>query len=33
MKIAHIYLTKEQRNYYLDLLNRGYNIRNEGQNI
>ena len=30
MKIAHIYLTKEQRNYYLDLLNRGYDIRNEG---
>ena len=21
MKIAHVYLTKEQRNYYLDLLN------------
>ena len=30
MKIAHIYLTKEQRNYYLDLLNKGYDIRNEG---
>ena len=30
MKIAHVYLTKEQRNYYLDLLNKGYDIRNEG---
>ena len=30
MKIAHIYLTKEQRSYYLDLLNKGYDIRNEG---
>ena len=30
MKIAHIYLTKEQRNYYLDLLNKGYDIRNDG---
>lgn len=30
MKIAYVYLTKEQRNYYLDLLNKGYDIRNEG---
>ena len=30
MKIAHIYLTKEQRNYYLDLLNKGYDIRKDG---
>ena len=30
MKIAHIYLAKEQRNYYLDLLNKGYDIRNDG---
>jgi len=30
MKIAHVYLTKGQRNYYLDLLNKGYDIRNEG---
>ena len=30
MKIAQIYLTKEIRNYYLDILNKGYDIRNEG---
>ena len=30
MKISHIYLTKEQRNYYLDLLKKGYDIRNDG---
>ena len=30
LKIAQITLIKEQRNYYLDLLHKGYDIRNEG---